>query len=181
MLNHDARKLKSSFYLSVAILFCLCATGNYFKTYSQEVSAVTPDATTKKAETNVKLADTNVKNDAASIKPERKIKVTFDEKSPGGVIVESGGERIRIDTATKSVARLDDSMSTIPAPNASASPSPQNVKVETVTDDTDEPGSEPYDYRLINVPTPKRVPKHSLNLYFTHRFSEPVKPLRESG
>ena len=34
--------------------------------------------------------------------------------------------------------------------------------------------SEPYDYHLINVPTPKRVRRHSVNLNFTHRFSEPI-------
>jgi hypothetical protein len=31
------------------------------------------------------------------------------------------------------------------------------------------------------VPTPKRVLRGSLNLYFTHRFSEPVRPVSQSG
>src|SRR5207249_5087658 len=40
---------------------------------------------------------------------------------------------------------------------------------------------EAYDYHLVNVPTPKRVVKGSLNLYFPHRFSQPIKPLKESA
>ncbi|GAC1446435.1 MAG: hypothetical protein NVSMB56_05090 [Pyrinomonadaceae bacterium] len=80
------------------------------------------------------------------------------------------------------MAHLNEPIPTTPVQTASVSPSPTpTVTIETDTVETDEPGSEPYDYRLINVPTPKRVPKHSLNLYFTHRFSESVRPLRESG
>ncbi len=39
---------------------------------------------------------------------------------------------------------------------------------------------EPYDYHVVNIPTPKRVPRHSLNVYFTHRFQQPIKPLKNS-
>jgi hypothetical protein len=42
-------------------------------------------------------------------------------------------------------------------------------------------GREPFDYRLINVPTPKKVPKGTWNMSFTHRFSQPISPFRESG
>ncbi|HXU08720.1 MAG TPA: DUF5777 family beta-barrel protein, partial [Blastocatellia bacterium] len=31
-----------------------------------------------------------------------------------------------------------------------------------------------YDYRVLNIPTPKRVRRHSLNMTFTHRFQEPI-------
>ena len=101
------------------------------------------------------------------------IEVKFDEDAPGVVIVESGGERIRIDTSTKTVTRLGEEQ-----PPAAATQTPQAARVEP---ETERRGEEPYDYRLVNVPTPKRVRRHSLNLYFTHRFSQPVRPLRESG
>ena len=99
------------------------------------------------------------------------MQVKFDDGAPGVVIVESGGERLRIDTRTKTVTRLDQ-----PPPPAEA----QRPKTATVENKPRRP-AEPYDYRLVNVPTPKRVLRGSLNLYFTHRFSEPVRPLRESG
>ena len=99
------------------------------------------------------------------------MQVKFDDGAPGVVIVESGGERLRIDTRNKTVTRLDQ-----PPPPAEA----QRPKTATV-ESKNRPPAEPYDYRLVNVPTPKRVLRGSLNLYFTHRFSEPVRPLRESG
>ncbi|MCY7348461.1 MAG: DUF5777 family beta-barrel protein, partial [Pyrinomonadaceae bacterium] len=56
---------------------------------------------------------------------------------------------------------------------------PINQKEESVYDF--DSGEEPYDYHLINVPTPKKVPKRSLNLSFSHRFSQPIHPIKESG
>lgn len=167
MFNDGMSKLKPVLYLSIALVCCLCATGNHLKAYSQNTFALATEETKKNAE--------------RSVKAESNIKVTFDEKTPGVVIIESAGERVRIDMATKSVARLGETIPTTPAQTATVSPQSQPVKTQTVTEETDEPGSEPYDYRLVNVPTPKRVPKNSLNLYFTHRFSESVRPLRESG
>lgn len=102
------------------------------------------------------------------------IEVTFDKDAPGVVIVEAGGERIRIDTATKTVSRIEEEQT----PPLATPQTPQAARVER---ETERRGEEPYDYRLVNVPTPKRVRRHSLNLYFTHRFSQPVRPLRESG
>lgn len=100
------------------------------------------------------------------------IKVTFDETMPGVVFVESNGERIRIDTSTKSVARMDDPL----APQA-----PKNdPSLTQPTESASRRASEPYDYHVVNIPTPKRVPRGSLNLYFTHRFEQPVRPLRNS-
>ena len=101
------------------------------------------------------------------------MQVTFDKDAPGVVIVESGGERIRIDTASKTVTRLGEQQQ--PAP-----PLPQESTARAESKPARR-AEEPYDYRLVNVPTPKRVRRHSLNLYFTHRFSEPVRPLRQSG
>lgn len=101
------------------------------------------------------------------------LQVTFDKDAPGVVIVESGGERIRIDTAAKTVTRIS-----AEGQPAAATPQESTARVERKPERRTE---EPYDYRLVNVPTPKRVRRHSLNLYFTHRFSEPVRPLRQSG
>ena len=99
------------------------------------------------------------------------IKVTFDNTAPGVVIVESNGETIRIDTNAKSIARVEQP--------ADESPS-QDQEVETAEAKADKTIDEPYNYRLINVPTPKRVLKGSLNLHFTHRFAQPVRPFRQS-
>ena len=98
------------------------------------------------------------------------VQVSFDDNTAGVVIVESGGERLRIDTRTKTVTRLDQPK----APPAAQEP----VVAEAQHKQGPEP--ETYDYRLINVPTPKRVLKGSVNLYFTHRFAEPVRPLGQS-
>jgi cytochrome c oxidase subunit II len=91
------------------------------------------------------------------------LKVRFDESAPGVVIVESNGERVRIDTSAKTITRLN-------------APEPEAVPVVANKDkDVERRVSEPYDYRLVNVPTPKRVPRHSLNVNFTHRFQTPVR------
>ncbi|MEW6207988.1 MAG: DUF5777 family beta-barrel protein [Acidobacteriota bacterium] len=98
------------------------------------------------------------------------MKVSFDESAPGVVIVESNGERIRIDTTNKQVTSLSKPDTTATQPVVAEKKEERHV-------------SEPYDYRLINVPTPKRVPRHSLNVYFSHRFQQPVRqddvPVRE--
>jgi cytochrome c oxidase subunit 2 len=99
-----------------------------------------------------------------------KMQVKFDDTAEGVVIVESGGERLRIDTRTKTVVSLDQPVAT-PATEQS-----EVAKSETKPNAEDEP----YGYRLINVPTPKRVLKGSVNLYFTHRFAQPVRPLGRS-
>lgn len=102
--------------------------------------------------------------------PESEIRVTFDEQTSGVAYVESNGQRLRIDTATKTVTPISkEAEATAEAP---ASPKVDQPKPQS---------SEPYDYRLINVPTPKRVLRHSVNLYFTHRFSQPIKPLEDSA
>lgn len=98
------------------------------------------------------------------------IQVRFDDQEDGIVVVEAGGESLRIDTRAKTVTRVEQ-------PEASRRiPEPTTAEIEH------EHGAveEPYDYRLINVPTPKRVLKGSLNLYFTHRFAQPVRPVGQS-
>jgi len=97
------------------------------------------------------------------------MKVTFDHEAPGIVIVESGGERIRINTAAKTIERLTD---------AALAATPQTSKEQAQPQLTKQRESskayEPYDYRVVNIPTPKRVRRHSLNMMFTHRFQEPI-------
>lgn len=100
------------------------------------------------------------------------IRVSFDRSSPGVVIVESNGERLRIDTTTETVSRVVE-QEILNGPTTAATAAASQV-------DRPMPPSEPYDYRLINVPTPKRVPKGSFNVYFTHRFSKPVHDEDES-
>ena len=98
--------------------------------------------------------------------------VTFDESTPGVAYVESNGEKIRIDTNAKTFARVD-----VPT---DAAPS-QTEEDQTAEVEADRPPDEPYDYRIVNVPTPKRVVKGSLNLHFTHRFAQPVRPVNRSA
>jgi cytochrome c oxidase subunit 2 len=102
------------------------------------------------------------------------IQVTFDESNAGVVVVETGGERLRIDTQAKTVTHLQAAEPPTPAPAATEQPPAAESEHKHIAAD------EPYDYRLINVPTPKRVMKGSINLYFTHRFAQPVRPLGQS-
>jgi cytochrome c oxidase subunit 2 len=92
---------------------------------------------------------------------ESDVQFSFDPSSPTVAYVEAGGVRYRIDTATKSVTRV----------GLSATSQPVRA---TSRQETTAVVSQPYDYRLVNVPTPKRVPRNSLNLHFTHRFTEPI-------
>lgn len=110
------------------------------------------------------------------------IKVTFDEKDPSIMYIESNGEKVRVNTVTKAIenvtpAATKDGTATSSAPTA-----------KTATQDEEkedmyayEAGDEPFDYKLINVPTPRKVPKGTWNLNFSHRFSQPLHPLSESG
>ena len=114
-----------------------------------------------------------------------KIKVIFDENSPGVVFVESNGERIRVDTTHKTVepiaAAVSDEKTSIPASDQKT--------LNAVTDQTKKAdrkyefkkGEEPYDYRVVNIPTPKMVPKGTWNLVFTHRFTQTINPLSSSA
>lgn len=99
------------------------------------------------------------------------VQVKFDDNAPGVVIVEANGERLRIDTKTRTVTRIDSAETA--AENRPSQP-------DKATNKPAEP-PEPYDYRLVNIPTPKRVLRGSVNLYFTHRFSQPLRPVSESA
>lgn len=122
----------------------------------------------------------------ADAKAEGKIKVVFDENTPGVVYVESNGERIRVDTGKKSVENV--AMSTTEKAEtlketATATTAP---KLAAKADDEEgaydfDKGEEPYDYRIVNLPTAKNVPKGSWNLVFTHRFSQQLRPFSQSA
>ena len=94
-----------------------------------------------------------------------RMKVTFDPSTPGVVTVESGGERLRIDTSTKTVARISE-----PAKNEK--PGAAAASTVATKDRESSKAYEPYDYHVVNMPTPKAVRRHSLNMHFTHRFQE---------
>jgi cytochrome c oxidase subunit 2 len=97
------------------------------------------------------------------------MRVSFDPNNPGVVYVEANGERLRIDTNAKTFARADGGK---PATESDA------AQPATIAKDDRKPHwtSEPYDYQIVNVPTPKRVPKGSFNVHFSHRFSQAINP-----
>ena len=113
---------------------------------------------------------------------EGKIKVVFDENTPGVVYVESNGEKVRVDTNKKTVEQLvaaDKSAEQPDAKKDTAKAIQSKDKPESAYDF--DKGEEPYDYRIVNIPTPKSIPKGSWNLVFTHRFTQPIHPLSDSA
>ena len=125
-----------------------------------------------------------VKAESEIKKAQSEIKVVFDENAPGVVYIVSNGEKIRVDTTKKTVEQMTNDTQTLTVESPKAE---ETAKVEPKTEQEGEgeydfdPGEEPFDYRIINVPTPKKVPKGSLNLSFSHRFSQPISPIRESA
>ncbi len=114
------------------------------------------------------------------------VKVTFDETASGVMIIESNGEKYRVDSVRKTIEKLTSAEMEMPKSKAVA----ETKSAPEPTTKTDEPeesqydfgkGEEPYDYRLINLATPKSVPKGTWNMSFNHRFSQPINPIRESG
>jgi cytochrome c oxidase subunit 2 len=108
----------------------------------------------------------------ARAEPVSKMNVTFDQSTPGVVIVESGGERLRIDTSAKTVERISETTANQVSDKQSAPPVATKERESSRA-------YEPYDYHIVNIPTPKGVRRHSLNMYFTHRFQETITPLGE--
>lgn len=116
---------------------------------------------------------------ASASSAQEKIKVVFDDANPGVVYVESNGERIRVDVNKKTVEPATATAAAVVAPTT-AGPAAAAEPPEESAYSFDK-GEEPYDARLINVPTPKKVPKHTWNLDFTHRFTQPIHPVDESA
>ncbi len=171
--------VKLSFLVALVVFICNAAIFG-----QEQVAAIESNSKTNKVETEKPTPPVALKS---------QMKVTFDEGSPGVIFIESNGERIRIDANKKTVAQI----SALTEINAVETPKKEEIaKVETKPEepkpetkskkqeesvyDFDE-GDEPYDYRIVNVPTPKKVPKGTWNLFFAHRFSQPIHPLSESG
>lgn len=128
-------------------------------------------------------AHTTLAQNTTEPKSDDAIKVRFDEKDPTMMYIESNGQRIRVNTVTKQIENLMPAASA-PADDAKDKADDKTAKADDKNKDdlyAYESGDEPYDYKLINVPTPKKVRKGSWNLSFSHRFSQPINPIRESG
>lgn len=116
--------------------------------------------------------------DDASRRAAGKMKIAFDKNDPNVVYIEGNGERIKVDVSKQTIDSLPIASETAPV-----DPAPK-----VAADDDDEPtpydfeeGEEPWDYRIVNVPTPKHIPKGSWNMMFTHRFSQTLRPIGDSA
>lgn len=163
---------KISFALLSAAFVIFSAAGNVCGQDSEQTAVSPPKENEVKAE-----------KPQTGEKSAGNIKVTFDENAPGILFIEANGEKIRVDAGKKTIEQL----TSAPAETAAVS-EPKNVeKAAAPPEQEDESeydfdsGEEPYDYRLVNIPTPKKVPKRTWNLSFTHRFSQPIHPVSESG
>lgn len=132
-----------------------------------------PSTTVAKAPTDAAVS----KTDAAA---QDRIKVVFDDANPGVIYVESNGERVRVDVNKKTVEPAAAVAAAAPAEPEAKAPEPSASPAEESAYAFDK-GEEPYDWRLINVPTPKKVPKGTWNIDFTHRFTQPIHPIDESA
>lgn len=124
-----------------------------------------------------------VKSATQAVQSPSGIKVTFDESAPGIMIIESNGEKIRVDANKKTVEQL---AVALPEKTAETTQGEATAQTEAGQDEKEsqfdfDSGEEPYDYRLVNIPTAKKVPKGTINLSFTHRFTQPIHPIKESG
>lgn len=161
-------------------LFVTTVTGFFFSATAQEQNK-TPDVVAKSTAAEAKPLAVPLSDD----KSQRKIKVVFDETSPGVVIIESNGEKIRVDTGKKTVEQIPGNSDDDAATSASAdakqktTDAPPSQEEESAYDF--DKGEEPYDFRVVNVPTPKNIPKGTWNLVFTHRFTQPLHPLSSSA
>lgn len=133
-----------------------------------------------------KEAETEVEKTSQPAQPQSNIKVVFDETTPGVLTIESNGEKIRVDTTRKTVEQLAVNLAPEkpvepPKPAETTAKTEENTKQKEESAYDFEAGEEPYNYRLVNIPTPKKVPKGTWNLDFTHRFSQPIHPVEDSG
>jgi hypothetical protein len=100
------------------------------------------------------------------------MQVKFEQSEPDVVYVSSGRETLRINTRTREVVKVEERL-------ASSETTPATVPAQESESASVSP-PQPYDYQVVNVPTPKRVPRGSLNILFTHRFRQPIRPLEDS-
>jgi Membrane bound beta barrel domain (DUF5777) len=114
-----------------------------------------------------------------------KVKVDFDVEKAGIVYIEANGERIRVDTTNRTFELVSSAMEKIefkskledPAENAPAVVAKQAKDTKYDFEKSDEP----WDYRVVNIPTPRHVPKGTWSLAFTHRFTQELRPFSASG
>ena len=127
----------------------------------------------------------NQDDQATVTKKDTGVKITFDDKDPSIIYVESNGESYRVNSVTKAIERVAKTTTTATSA-VPANPGNTAGKDKDKGDQKRDPydyssGREPYDYRLVNVPTPKKVPKGTWNLSFNHRFSQPLSPFKASA
>jgi hypothetical protein len=113
-------------------------------------------------------------DDAAKKQRSRDLRMTS-----GVVIIESNGEKIRVDTTKKTVEPV--AADTADQQRAAAQPAVTKLDEKEPNPYDFGKGEEPYDFRIVNVPTPKHVPKGTWNMTFTHRFTQPIQPIAESA
>lgn len=110
------------------------------------------------------------------------VKVTFDTKEVGIIYFEANGKRYKVNTLTHTMELMPGEASTVRPSPSGVGAAPPTAKQDDAEDYyAYETGDEPFDYRLVNVPTAKKVPKGTWNMSFTHRFSQPLRPFGESG
>ncbi|NNE68622.1 MAG: hypothetical protein HKN33_18800 [Pyrinomonadaceae bacterium] len=137
------------------------------------------EAVSSPPKTQAAKAKSDVKTDS--------VKIEFDESENGIVLVSSGGKSYRVNTLTKEVVVLEDGTKqdspAEPVPDSNKESEPGSVQDEEEEEDPFfyEPGDEPFDYRVVNIPTPKMVPKGTWNLSFSHRFTQPIHPISSSA
>ena len=128
----------------------LLIIGGWHNAQGQESSA-TPDASSKENSERSAPAGKMTPQDQS------RIKVVFDENLPGVIFIESNGEKIRVDTAKKTVeqivAKADKGVQPETPQDKSNAAADDNQKEESAYDF--DRGEEPYDHRLVNIPTPK--------------------------
>ena len=82
------------------------------------------------------------------------VKVVFDDETPGVAFIEVNGERLRVNTLKKTVEHVD---AAAVEKAAAAKAAPEDKEKTAAKDEGKydfDKGDEPYDYRVVNVPTP---------------------------
>lgn len=164
-------------------VFCVLVGALLISAAGEVRSQTVPETVGSRQKEDDKEAEKTSKSETAK----SNIKVVFDETTPGVLIIESNGEKIRVDTTKKTVEQL--AVNSAPDKTAETTPPTETTAKNEETSQTQkeesaydfEAGEEPYNYRVVNIPTPKKVPKGTWNLDFSHRFSQPIHPIEDSG
>ncbi|MDD5543363.1 MAG: DUF5777 family beta-barrel protein [Acidobacteriia bacterium] len=107
----------------------------------------------------------------AQPRPSHEPVVEFNQENPNLITVEMNGERIQIDTATKTFHKLESPPAPLPTSSSRGSQENSKASVPTV-----------LDHYFVNLPSAVPYARHSLNMRFTHRFdSAPFDSMRGGG